>query len=490
MLKSLRNLFILLILSSLQIQAQNRVLDKTIVHFGENAVVFIGGNTTIDNPLNVTEDTSASVTFTNDLLTASDSLLTLNGQVTFEGNSQQTCQPNLSVGRLYIENPNGISFYRNVLAQNKLYMLGGEVYMVNGSIISIGTASSNPGTLNYLSGHINGKMSRWFASNTNSGDATGLFPLGVDSNDRFLKVEYTGAPGTPGQLISWYDTSKMTGGGATQSVAAAGSCSAFTSAFLNDEGFWYLDTNQLSGGTFNITLVGEGLSNINQICEVTALNKNYASISWAQNGMHMQPSGTTSRPVLERSGANLYNQWGFAGGTPNPLPVTWLSFNAVKKANTSYLTWTTATEINNHYFDVERTVDGKTWKKIGQVQGAGNSSTILNYNFTDIKPEIGVNFYRLKQVDYNGTFDYSEIRSVNFNDKITGISVFPNPSDGRIDIVLTPDLFGSLSITDASGRMVFEKDIQNTHSVLDLSNLAEGMYFIHVSGFNYKLFKH
>jgi hypothetical protein len=87
-------------------------------------------------------------------------------------------------------------------------------------------------------------------------------------------------------------------------------------------------------------------------------------------------------------------------------PVKLTSFTATAKAADAFLNWTTASEINNKGFDVERSVDGRTFESIGFVKGAGNSTRMLNYSLTDAKAfeKTPVMYYRLKQVDFDGNF--------------------------------------------------------------------------------------
>lgn len=115
------------------------------------------------------------------------------------------------------------------------------------------------------------------------------------------------------------------------------------------------------------------------------------------------------------------------GGTSTincaPLAVELMDFKVNSyECNKNVLTWATASETNNNYFNVERSVDGIVWLTIGTQVGAGNSSTILTYNYIDSNPEASVNYYRLKQFDYNGNYMLSEIISID-NSCITSLKI-------------------------------------------------------------------
>jgi len=129
------------------------------------------------------------------------------------------------------------------------------------------------------------------------------------------------------------------------------------------------------------------------------------------------------------------------------LPVALKNFTATKKLTASDLSWTTASEVNCLGFDIERSLDGNRFSKIGNVISKstnGNSNTNLNYSFQDNKPSIGNNYYRLKQIDVDGNYKYSNIAMVKFDATapIDVQSVFPNPAVDFSEIKLTSKLSG------------------------------------------------
>jgi hypothetical protein len=161
------------------------------------------------------------------------------------------------------------------------------------------------------------------------------------------------------------------------------------------------------------------------------------------------------------------------------IPVELISFDAYKEGSRSRLEWKTAIEINNSHFMIERSADGKDFREIGEVLGAGTSLEILDYEFYDKSPVAGSNYYRLAQYDFDGTVSYSEIRIVEFDKYLPGtatVSVYPNPV---VDFAfleaegLSGDV--SLFIFDARGAIVREEVIR-PGTQFDLSDLAAGQY--------------
>ncbi len=94
------------------------------------------------------------------------------------------------------------------------------------------------------------------------------------------------------------------------------------------------------------------------------------------------------------------------------MPVELISFTAIAEKDKVLLQWRTETEVNNYGFDVERSVDGNYWDKIAFIQGYGNSNAPKNYSFSDNYPPFGKIYYRLKQVDNDGKFEYSNLVNI------------------------------------------------------------------------------
>lgn len=166
----------------------------------------------------------------------------------------------------------------------------------------------------------------------------------------------------------------------------------------------------------------------------------------------------------------------------NVLPVEMTFFTANPKENQVYLDWQTASELNNLGFDVEKSTDGRSWEMIGFVEGNETSIEVNTYQFIDESPAKGINYYRLKQTDIDGAFEYSQIRSVVYNDNVDEIGVYPNP----IKDILTVDLgnnIATIQVFDLTGRLV-TSTLNNKDSIqtIDFSNFENGVYILQISG--------
>ncbi|MEI6852693.1 MAG: T9SS type A sorting domain-containing protein [Bacteroidota bacterium] len=172
----------------------------------------------------------------------------------------------------------------------------------------------------------------------------------------------------------------------------------------------------------------------------------------------------------------------------NPLPVNLVSFEANCKGGKVDLTWSTATETNNDYFTLERSVDAENWSVIDIIDGNGNSNELINYQYTDEKSLGGLSYYRLRQTDFNGQFEVFSPVSVVCTSEATGdLTIYPNPFSNQLIVQFgeTDESKARVRVTDMLGNIVADKEINvnggsNTY-VLDMENTAAGLYNVEFS---------
>lgn len=177
-----------------------------------------------------------------------------------------------------------------------------------------------------------------------------------------------------------------------------------------------------------------------------------------------------------------------AGGADanGALPIELASFTGKVEGRQVNLEWVTISEINNDYMAVEYSTDGRLFEEIGKVQGAGTSNEINNYQFSHATPVRGANYYRLRQVDIDGTATYHAIISVEILQN-TGIDVFPNPAQERLNIFVQEIITdGQVQIFDMSGRLLQQQSLQAGASSIELpiAELASGMYLLRIESAN------
>ena len=215
--------------------------------------------------------------------------------------------------------------------------------------------------------------------------------------------------------------------------------------------------------------------------------KNMGGTAAVENSYsELSVSGVTI-PATNRSGLK-----GSFGSTDDEtlLPIELLSFTATCDGKSSLVEWTTATERNNDYFVLERSDDAINFNEVARVAGAGNSIEPLDYAYTDYGISGGDNYYRLVQVDYDGTRTVSDIIVVNCIEPEVDepdVQAYPNPFNDELTVVL--DNFGNrpatVEVYDMLGKLIYTNKIaapQNSYeTILNLSNLPPAAYTVRVS---------
>lgn len=235
---------------------------------------------------------------------------------------------------------------------------------------------------------------------------------------------------------------------------------------------WDLGSNvaTLTGSTLSmLTIVGWNGTNwvaIPSVIDVTSVLGGTSDLSAG--------SITTTGSIVP----NTYTVYTL-GALSTPLPVTLLSFTATKSQYTALLSWETSQELNSDRFDIEHSTTGKNWDLIGKVKSTGTSAQKVAYTFIHEAPETGINFYRLKMVDRDGSSVYSTVRNLHFDgNKVTVL--YPNPAS---DVVYIDhkDLstIRSISLVALDGRQLLFIDVKDRS--INLKDISTGNYMLKIS---------
>ena len=238
------------------------------------------------------------------------------------------------------------------------------------------------------------------------------------------------------------------------------------------------------------TATGQSISNA-QVVKVASQVSDVTPASPAGGG-----TVTMSTPVITTVGTNTILTAAFSNGFSGfgagvagmALPVRLLDFKAKLVSNAVVLDWSTSSETNSYYFDVERSYDGINFTKAGTVNAAGNSSLPLNYSFNDPSVAQENNYYRLKQVDRDGKWEYSKIVTLRYQGKAGKFRVINNPFTDKIDIEFSKVQSGNLLIKllDATGKEVYrstETATGQTRLRINTAgkNVSAGIYLLQVT---------
>jgi len=205
------------------------------------------------------------------------------------------------------------------------------------------------------------------------------------------------------------------------------------------------------------------------------------------------PSGVQSNPTISTtlaSGITGLNNWWTLSSASSPLPIELISFEAAVVNGTQVrLDWSTASEINNDYFTVQRSADGIHFSDLITIDGAGNSTSLIAYKTFDQEPVNGLNYYRLKQTDFDGAESLSQVRMVSFKKK-SKVSVYPNPFVGSVISINTDgdsELITTVSVYDLAGKLISKIDAGSSTftrgmTEINLGNkLEQGAYMVEIN---------
>jgi FG-GAP-like repeat/Secretion system C-terminal sorting domain/FG-GAP repeat len=347
--------------------------------------------------------------------------------------------------------------------------------------ITLGTGTTQTGTLSRTAGTIIGSFSRWFSNTTNTG-ATGLFPIGTSTYYRPIQIEYSTAPSAGGKLTATFINSNP---GSTGLPLYDFTISA--SEFLDKQapdGYWNISVSGLSGGTYSSTVTATSFGYVTNYADLRMLKRNNSTSAWTLPGVAVIGSGSNASPVVKRTGLTTNGgDFGVASDqTLNSLPVKLIILTVHQSNEDAILNWQTASEINSDYFEVERSTDNTDWLAVGRIKAAGNSSEIKNYGYPDnisamLQQNVKSIYYRLKQVDKDGAIINSTVISLNLKTKISTITLYPLPINNILTAVSNnAENISEVTLFDMNGKQV----VSGTTGQLNVSALAQGIYVVKV----------
>lgn len=225
-----------------------------------------------------------------------------------------------------------------------------------------------------------------------------------------------------------------------------------------------------------------------------AATTTYGTISYTFNPLTVFG---TNNPYFgfTASTGGLSNQQSFC----NPaalLPVELISFEAEKENNFTHLKWSTAAEHENKQFEIEHSVDAVNWNAFSVIPTKardGNSANALNYEAYHLHPQNGINYYRLKQINKDHTYEYSVTRKVDFEKTLAQPNVFPNPASGEFNILLGDVMADRVMIYNSTGQAVYsdEGQLQSSYRI-NTSDYRAGIYYVIINSgseeYNFKLY--
>jgi hypothetical protein len=176
--------------------------------------------------------------------------------------------------------------------------------------------------------------------------------------------------------------------------------------------------------------------------------------------------------------------------TSTPLPVTWLNIEAKHLDGFARVSWSTASEINNDFFSIESSSNGIDFTEIGKLPGSGTTSNVSTYVFDDYSPIQGVKYFRIKQTDFDGQFDYSPITVLAQIKVANGFTLSPNPVRSNMTVTFDKQLpkgVYQIRLVDLNGKILYQAEadksgVNRKAIVISTDDMPTGIYFMHLIG--------
>ncbi len=352
-------------------------------------------------------------------------------------------------------------------------------------------------TAGNITSYVEGKLRRMLASNSiGSYD----FPVGNTSKGyQLINFNFTTAIGTILNRKVSLAANFNNWGGTFPQPAPLGvtECTVLFNNQWLDNGNWLVDTydSTFLGGfngimaipaTYNATLYNRSYANAAASNGWTIAKSPSVAPAWAMDGVCQ----ATPVTAVRRNNMTGFSRFATIQSAVVPLPIELANFNANAELTYNNVEWITATETNNNYFEVEASQDAVNFIKIATVKGAGNSNAELRYAIKD-KNYYPTTYYRLKQVDFDGKYSYSELRVVtrfNKNSKeLFMVDISPNPTQNEVKIIVTNGVKEEyrIDVLSIDGKLLMKRIIDakdfTKGATLDLSALENGLYHVEIS---------
>jgi len=330
--------------------------------------------------------------------------------------------------------------------------------------------------------HVNGYVSK-------SGDDAFTFPVGSGTDIRTLSISAPPAGTDIG--VAWFAGSPATvtdpSDGTTHSISAV----AAPIKSVSPVGFWdWLNVGGSDDGlqvTVSIPDVTDFFVNVSDVRLV-----GWDGTQWISLSSGASASGLTENSTVTGSIPVGTNITAIAlGSISNPLPVTLARFEGKAIENSTYLQWTTTEEVNASHFEIQRSSDARHFEAIGAVAAKGESKAVVDYDFTDTVPGPGSHYYRLKQIDLDGTYSFSRTITVRF-DAEASTTLYPNPTAGILRIEANSPV-GQVEIFDNRGVSMGKAGLKTLPGSnvreISLQGMRPGIYFVKVNGKSFRVMK-
>jgi fibronectin-binding autotransporter adhesin len=413
------------------------------------------------------------------------------GRLTFDGGTAQTVSvlsgnaP--SINRLTInKSANEVTLLTPITVAVNFTPTSGNLNTTLTNILNLSAGAST--TVGAFASYVNGPMHYAMANNANA-HTTLNFPVGKDGFWRPVVLQVSHTAGTnftyrceafnlSAEALGWtlpptvshvselryWDLDRLL----TSTMVSSPNTSLRTATFAPQVTLYYDATQDEAPEPANLT-----------ICKNT-----FSALSaWIDIGGTVGAAGglSTITSTSAPTAFNSFSRFTLANkiGGVNPLPVTLLEFKGESKPEGHQLSWSTAKEENHAYFDLEYSSDGISFKAIHRVYGEGNREGVFTYHYLNAEVASSKAYYRLRQVDNDGSGSYSHLISMENGGAFNVVSLYPNPSQGQVSFSgLASDVVFQCRLYDVQGQLVYSSVLNSLNPTVDISTLPSGTYLV------------
>ena len=405
-------------------------------------------------------------------------------KIVFLGTSTQTISDATGNETFYnaqINNSSGVDLNStDITISNSLTLTNGLIN-TGSNKVDISTSNVSAVTGQNTNSYVNGNLRRAFASNTN----TYAFPVGTSTRYTLAEVVNNNLVG-----INYIDSKFLSSFTSTGSLDPAKAVDFGTPYVdISPEGIWYLEPDaQPTSGNYSIKLHFDDGGGANAFTGLAdnkfgPLKRPVSSTSasdWTALNGTLNANGGTGRMLADgfaqRNNITSFSHFAI-GRSEFPLPIELIDFKAKIQNHTVKLEWTTAAEINNDFFTIERSADAINFVAIQTIQGAGNSMQAIHYEAFDFSPLSGESYYRLRQTDFDGKSTVSKMVPVNFSNGNNTINF--NIINNFLSVNSAQGNPISVSIYDVTGKLLIQKASKEGSLKISLSTLtSQQLYFL------------
>ena len=369
----------------------------------------------------------------------------------------------------------------NMILSNVLTLTQGKI-ITGAALVDLLSSSPAACTIGNISSYVEGNLRRQIAAATFTYD----YPVG-DATKGYQRsiIVFSTAPSSTYQLTGYF-----TSWAGPPVGPAANECISRTYDVIPalDNGYWTFTTPAASGttGTYHMRLMNLNYTNSGGASGWTIMKYPISTSGPWQLQVGSSCFAASTVTDARRLGMVDFNAQFATAQSQDPLPIELLSFTVEPEAVGNLCRWSTASETNNDYFSLERSLDGDLFKAINRAEGYGVGSTTETRHYSYLDSEVckGIVYYRLKQVDIDGHFSYSDVIAVNCNKSNTDVAVYPNPANFSITYTFFEETDGNVTmeLLDMVGKIVLQEthDVKRGYNTIESSvnNLSTGVYYL------------